>query len=141
MNSHRMYISIRFCRGSFFRREHIRFSNVKLQKALKTLNIALCSFFAPTPPKKTPHNEKETRERKYLLFPKREKQNQLFVDKKKEDDEEDDDDDDERKKTKKKKKKKRENNDACWSRRRPRRFGGGLETRGRRRGIPVSEFR
>ena len=53
---------------------------------------------------------------------------------------------DERKKKKTKKKKREENTDARqksrvrWSRRRPRR-GGGLETRGRRRGIPVSEFR
>ena len=131
---------MRLCRGSFFRRERVRFSNVKLQKALKTLNIALCSFFAPPTPQKNPRNEKETRERKYLLFPKREEQNQLFVDKKKEDDEEDDDDDDERKK-RKKKNDARQKSRARWSRRRPRRFGGGLETRGRRRGIPVSEFR
>ena len=54
---------------------------------------------------------------------------------------------DERKKKTKKKKKREENTTdarqksrARWSRRRPRR-GAGLETRGRRRGIPVSEFR
>jgi hypothetical protein len=79
MNSNRMYISMRFCRGSFFRREHIRFSNVKLQKALKTLNIALCSFFAP-PQKKHPiPKKKRGRENIYYSPKERNKINCLLI--------------------------------------------------------------
>ena len=66
---------MRFCRGSFFRREHIRFSNVKLQKALKTLNIALCSFFAPPPKKNTPQKRNEGEK----ISPERNKINCLLI--------------------------------------------------------------
>ena len=79
MNSHRTYISMRLCRGSFFRRERVRFSNVKLQKALKTLNIELCSFFAP-PQKKHPITKKKRgRENIYYSPKERNKINCLLI--------------------------------------------------------------
>ena len=72
---------MRLCRGSFFRRERVRFSNVKLQKALKTLNIALCSFFAPPyPPKKyLGMKKKRGRENIYYSPKERNKINCLLI--------------------------------------------------------------